>query len=58
MDVYCVRPEGSPGCYFDSLDEALEELRTHLQEGIDKVVIVRKEMTKEDFDTLPEFEGY
>lgn len=58
MDVYFVKPKDLAGCSFDDINDAIEELKTHLQEGVDEVKIVRKEMTEEEYQDLPEFEGY
>lgn len=58
MDVYYVKPKGLASCSFDDLNDAIEELRIHLQEGVEEVNILRKEMTQEEYDNLPELEGY
>jgi hypothetical protein len=58
MDVYYVKPKGSAACSFDKIKDALKEAKTHLEEGVEEVTIKRKEMTQEEYDNLPEFEGY
>jgi hypothetical protein len=57
MIVYYVRPKGFAACSFDKIKDALKEVKMHLEEGIDEVVVKRKEMTQEEYDNLPEFEG-
>lgn len=58
MDVYYVKPKDSAACSFDKLKDALKEIKMHLEEGVEEVTIKRKEMTQEEYDNLPEFEGY
>lgn len=57
MDVFYIKPKGFASCSFDNIDEALEELRMHLQDGVDEIKVIRKDMTQEEYDDLPEFEG-
>lgn len=57
MDVFYVDPKDFASCSFDSIDETLEEIRMHLQDGVKEIKITVKEMTQEEFDTLPDFEG-
>jgi hypothetical protein len=58
LDVYFVKPKNLAGCSFDNLDETIEELKMHIQDGVDEVKVVRKTMTEEEYQDLPEFEGY
>ena len=58
MDVFYVKPKDFAACSFGNIDEALEEVRMHLVDGVKEVKIVLKEMTQEEYDSLPEFEGY
>lgn len=58
MDVFYVKPKDFAACSFDNVEEALEEVRMHLQDGVKKIEITVKEMTQEEYDTLPDFEGY
>lgn len=58
MDVFYVQPKDFAGCSFDNLEEALEEIKMHLQDGVKNVKITVKEMTPEEYENLPEFEGY
>jgi hypothetical protein len=58
MDVYYVQPKDFAACSFDNLDDALEEIRMHLQDGVKEVKVVVKEITQDEYDNLPEFEGY
>lgn len=58
MDVYYVKPKDFAACSFDNVDEALEEVKMHLVDGVKEVKIILKEMTQEEYDSLPEFEGY
>lgn len=58
MDVYYVKPKDFAACSFDNIDEALEEVKMHLVDGVKEVKIILKEMTQEEYDLLPEFEGY
>ena len=57
MDVYYVKPKDFAACSFDNLDDALEEIRMHLQDGVKEVKVIIKEMTQDEYDNLPEFEG-
>lgn len=47
-------------CTFDNIEDALNEIRLHLEEMDDKmeVEVTIKEMTEEEFLNLPEFQGY
>lgn len=58
MDVFYVKPKDFAACSFDNVEEALEEVRMHLQDGVKKIEITVKEMTQGEYDTLPDFEGY
>jgi hypothetical protein len=58
MDVYLVKPVNLAGCSFDNIDDAIKELRLNLEEGVEEITIQRKEMTQEEYENLPEFEGY
>lgn len=55
--IFTIKPEFySPSCS-DDLTEILEELKDLLLEG-HTVTISAKEMEEEDFNNLPEFQGY
>ncbi len=58
MDVYLVKPKNLAGCSFDDINDAIDEIKLQLQEGVDEIVISRKDMTIEEYENLPEFEGF
>lgn len=58
MDVFYVKPKDFAACSFDNIDETIDEIRMHLQDGVKEIKITVKEMTQDEFDTLPDFEGY
>jgi hypothetical protein len=60
MKVYRVGPLGFGKCGFDNLDEAIEEIKNLLSEAPPKerITIEILEMTEEEYENLPEFEGY
>lgn len=58
MNIYYVKPKDFASCSFDDLNDALEEIRMHLQDGVKEVKVIVKEMTKDEYDNLPEFEGF
>jgi hypothetical protein len=47
-------------CLWMNIKDAIEEIKSHLEEGIpgDTVEVIITEMSKSDYDSLPEFEGY
>ena len=47
-------------CLWQNMEDALEEIKAHLEEGDtgDVIEIIITEMTEEDYNVLPEFEGY
>lgn len=47
-------------CMFDKIEDVLEDVKTDIEEmsGASNLVISVKEMTKEEFDGLPEFGGW
>ncbi|NIQ13250.1 MAG: hypothetical protein GTO02_02215, partial [Candidatus Dadabacteria bacterium] len=45
MDVFYVKPKDFAACSFDTVEDALEEVRMHLVDGVREVKIVVKEMT-------------
>lgn len=56
---YQVGVGGSPWCVFDSLTEALDEVKVMLENGDHDVRVgYLKDMTREEFEGLPEFNGY
>ena len=57
MDIYYVKPRDFAACSFDNLNDALEEIRMHLQDGVEELKVVVKEMSQDEYDNLPEFEG-
>ena len=62
MIVFSVNDRHGDGCCFPSeeFDEMIEHVKTTL-DGLnagDKLTIELAEMTQEEFDALPEFEGY
>ena len=60
MRVYTVRLEGFNSCTYDSLEDAIEEVKSHFENGDTSIRIIIKlgDMTKEEFAQLPEFMGY
>jgi hypothetical protein len=59
MTVYKVKAEGlGTTVVFDDLDEALDEVRMHVQEEVKKVTIFTVEMTEKEFAKIKEHEGY
>ena len=56
--VFVVDIAGSQ-CVFDSIAEAVEEVRSNLSEMVDGEIAVKVEMmTPRQISELPEFEGY
>jgi len=47
-------------CLWQDAEDALEEIRSHLEQGEtgDVIEVIITEMSEEDYNTLPEFEGY
>jgi len=60
ITVYMVQADGLCGpVVWDLLEDALEEVKSHLEEfPVKKVTIETREMSQQDFDDLEEFEGY
>lgn len=58
MDVFYIKPKDFAASSFDNIDDAIEEIRMHLQDGVEEIQIIRKEMTQDEYDNLPDFEGY
>ena len=62
MKIYGIRNKSiSNGmCLWKDLEDAIEEIRSHLSEGENGEVIeaIITEMSDEDYNKLPEFEGY
>ena len=60
MNVYCVSIRGSNGPGFHKAEEASAEVLSLLLEGDvgEQITVGVREMTKEEYDALPEFEGY
>jgi len=62
MKVYIIKHETLQGgmVVWDNLDDAIEEVRMHLTEGEigDTMIVGVSEISDEDFNSLPEFEGY
>jgi hypothetical protein len=58
MKVYVVKADGLAPCTWDDLNPAVEEARELLEEGAARVTIGVVEMTEEEYEALPEFEGY
>ena len=50
----------SPAVCWSNMDSALEEIKMHLQEASDgdEIEIKIKKMNWEEFEKLPEFQGY
>ena len=63
MRVFVVQMEGSPECIWKRLDDALTEIRELLSDPdqvgyVEKITIEERQMSEEDVDGLPEFQGY
>ena len=62
ITCFKVQPEGYNFCVVKGLEDLIDDLRDHFHpvntyEG-HKVTIETLEMTEDEFDKLPEFEGY
>lgn len=62
MRIYGVKHKTlqSGMCLWQDAEGALEEIRSHLEQGEtgDVIEVIITEMSEEDYNTLPEFEGY
>ena len=58
MQYYKIKLDTFDGPIVSSLTELFNELNDLLLEGEKEITIQVKEMTKEEYEQLPEFEGY
>lgn len=61
MIVYRVKLVGFNGpCAYDKLEDALQEIRSLMEEGdtSQTITITEAEMTEEEYESLEDFEGY
>jgi hypothetical protein len=55
---YYVGVSNFNGSIFDNLDAALEEIKNLLLEESGNIIIRKTNLTQEQFEKLPDFEGY
>lgn len=58
MKVYKLTVRELGSCYFDSWEAVCEDMQTLSQEGAIIRSIEEFEMTQEEFEAIPEFEGW
>lgn len=58
-ECFYVEPVGFNGCIFQTLETALREVKEIFKDGDNvSIIITKKHLTQEQFDNLPEFQGY
>lgn len=56
--TFTVGLEDFASCTFSSISDALDEIRVNLENNDDKIIVTSQWMTRAEYDSLPEFEGY